>query len=458
MDAVLNWIWQGSVIALATWIALAIIERSRARDRYLLVWTALMCVLALPVIPYVGAALPLSATAPVHVIVAAPLLTMPNVWWTSDTTMMALWTLWCAIAAARLGTAVVSLRRVKRGATRLPDAHHARLAHWSSVMTRGRRAALLVSNGVRSAAVLGCGAPAIVVTPALLDQLTDDELDRIVIHEWAHVQRRDDVMHLLQAGIMAIAGWHPAVWWLSRQLRIEREIACDEIAVAVTGSAKRYAASLVRLAQLPAIQVLQREMLTAIDTFGLRRRVVRILSVDPRASRRGWGAAAAAAAGAVICVVASAVGGIEVIEAAVISESPALEAAQPTRVASVVEDARTATGVDGAVQPAAPARPAPSRQLPARTIPRLEPPATPAAAATTTAAPVADIDGSPVSGAFGASAPARLTPRPTAVSIPVPLWRPAADSGAAIGRESRDAAVATAGYFTRLGKQIAGSF
>ena len=108
----------------------------------------------------------------------------------------------------------------------------------------------MLSPAVSTAAVLGCGRPVIAVSPTLLDRLSDDELDRAVIHEWAHVQRRDDLLNVLHVVARVVAGWHPAVWWLERQLRIEREVACDEIAVRVTGSPKRYAACLTAMASL----------------------------------------------------------------------------------------------------------------------------------------------------------------------------------------------------------------
>ena len=63
----------------------------------------------------------------------------------------------------------------------------------------------------------------------------------MLIHEWAHVQRRDDLVNILQIVVRIIAGWHPALWWIDHRLHIEREIACDEITVAVTGSPKAYA-------------------------------------------------------------------------------------------------------------------------------------------------------------------------------------------------------------------------
>ena len=87
--------------------------------------------------------------------------------------------------------------------------------------------------------MLGFGSPIIALAPRLLTELSAPDLDRVLVHEWAHVQRRDDLAQLVQHIVRAIAGWHPAVWWLERRLDFEREAACDEVAVDVTGSRKR---------------------------------------------------------------------------------------------------------------------------------------------------------------------------------------------------------------------------
>ena len=154
---------------------------------------------------------------------------------------------------------------------------------------RGRRTRLVVSSGVPAAAVLGWGSPVIAVAPAFVRRLGDEEIDRAVIHEWAHVQRHDDLLNLVQIGVLALAGWHPAVWWLERQLRIEREVACDEIAVAVTGNPKRYAASLTAMATLlPGRQ----HLASAVGVFSsptLRTRILRILSTNTLATAK-WSA------------------------------------------------------------------------------------------------------------------------------------------------------------------------
>ena len=465
MVAVLNWIWQGSVVALITTLVLAVIERSSARDRYLTVWAALLSVLALPIVPYLRDAIAEVTMTGGDAAARAPFVSMPAAWWTSNAAVLVLWALWLAVSGCRLAIAAVSLVRVKRASVRVPDARQARLRHWASVTSDGRRTDLRVSMGVHAAAVLGCGAPMIAIAPGLLDGLTDDELDGIVIHEWAHVQRRDDLMHLAQSCIGVIAGWHPAVWWLGRQLRLEREIACDECAVAKVGSAKRYAASLVKLAGLPLRHVTLLPAVTAISPSGLRRRVTRILSADRRSSSRTW-RFAAAAAGVSLCVLAGALGGVRAIEAAT-DVTDVIEAVAERIVPSATIESALEPSLRSAPVPvhamslvAVGSRPA-TRSREQTSPPVANPDAHTAAAnvSGTTASQVAEIGASRVSAAFNARAPATVSPSSAAANVtPIAPWRAAADGGVSLGRESREAAVATAGYFTKLGKRIAGSF
>jgi beta-lactamase regulating signal transducer with metallopeptidase domain len=461
--AVLNWIWQGSVVACITTLVLALIERSSARDRYLTVWAALFSVLALPIVPYLRDAIADVTVTGGDAAARAPFVSMPAAWWTSDAAVLVLWALWLAVSGYRLASAAVSLRRVKRASVRVPAARQACLRHWASVTGDGRRTDLRVSMGVHAAAVLGCGAPMIAIAPGLLDWLTDDELDGIVIHEWAHVQRRDDLMHLAQSCIGVIAGWHPAVWWLGRQLRLEREIACDELAVAKVGSAKRYAASLVKLAGLPLRRVPLLPAVTAIAPSGLRRRVTRILSADRRSSLRTW-RVAAAAAGASLWILAGALGGVRAIAAA--SDVTNVIEAVAERIVPVAT-------IESVLEPSPQSAPVPVRAMspgaggsrPATRSRGQTSPANPDSqmAATsvreTTASHEAEIGASRVSTAFNARAPATISPSSAAANKPsIAPWRATADGGVSLGRESREAAVATAGYFTKLGKRIAGSF
>src|SRR5258708_16026583 len=78
--------------------------------------------------------------------------------------------------------------------------------------------------------------------------LSPTQLELILAHELAHIRRRDYLVNLLQTAVESLLFYHPAVWWVSRRMRIEREHCCDDLAVAAGGNAARYARALAALA------------------------------------------------------------------------------------------------------------------------------------------------------------------------------------------------------------------
>jgi hypothetical protein len=162
--------------------------------------------------------------------------------------MLIVWAAWTIVHTMRLGLALVRLQRTKRSAAPFPRDREARLAMWTRMRECGRPARLVTSTDVYCAAVFGCHPRLIAVAPDAIDRLTDGELDQIVLHEYAHIQRRDDLAIVAQRIISAVAGLHPAVWWLDRVLTIDREVACDDWVVAYAGARRRYARCLVKLA------------------------------------------------------------------------------------------------------------------------------------------------------------------------------------------------------------------
>jgi hypothetical protein len=277
-------------------------------------------------------------------------------------------------------------------------------------------------------------------------------------------------MHLLQSCIRIVAGWHPAVWWLDRQLRIEREIACDEMAVAVTGSARGYAASLVKLASLRAFRPATQTALTAIGSVGLRRRIVRIMSRDHRATA-SWRFAAAGSS-ALLCVLAIMLGDVRAIEATVERELAAPTGTARRSNEAMVSNPSSIASSEAAVvvergetrQRQASDRAA---RLPGVATDRLAmigAQSTPSGSVEPSSEPQAEaIGASRVAGALSAATPRTLASAGTATAAgPIVPWRGVAAgstaAGVALGQQSRDAAVASAGYFTRLGKRIASSF
>ena len=69
------------------------------------------------------------------------------------------------------------------------------------------------------------------VPVSALAGLTPRQVEAILAHELAHIRRHDYVVNLLQTVVETLLFYHPAVWWLSHRIRVERENCCDDLAV-----------------------------------------------------------------------------------------------------------------------------------------------------------------------------------------------------------------------------------
>ena len=251
MGDALTWIWQGSLIALLLGAALraASALRVTAATRYALCWLGLGIVMTLPFVPALAGAL--AAGAP-PAGAGREVLTLPGAPAAFVTGAVAAWALFAAGALARLALDLRRLRRLKVRARPMPEPVQRRLPLWQCVRHGGRRAQLAVVEDRVAASVLGFRRPMIVVPRALLDALTDAELDQIVAHEHAHVERRDDWTNLLRRVIAVPFGLHPAVWLIGRWMHRERELAADERVALRTGAPREYARCLARVAEAMA--------------------------------------------------------------------------------------------------------------------------------------------------------------------------------------------------------------
>ena len=293
LPALVNWLWQGSAIALAATAILRPSRRISATTRYQLWWIALFIVLALPILsfqlpapsvqlePATSHAREFAAGAGAGSVPGSTSWKLEAGSWKlppwTGALLAFLWLATATVSFSRTALALVALRRVKRTARPFPEACEARLPTWLLLRSLGRPTRLVVSDHIHAAAVFGLTSPSIAVAPPTLEALDDLELDQIVVHEWAHVQRRDDLARLAQRIIVAFAGLHPAVWWIDRQLHLERETACDDWAVQATGSARGLAVCLTKLAALPGRPSHSVLVPAALVSSELTARVVRLL-------------------------------------------------------------------------------------------------------------------------------------------------------------------------------------
>lgn len=283
MTLLITWLWQGLAIAGLTVVTLRALPALRASARHATWWVALAAVLCIPAVLALGRDHAAVRIAPPNGDRAAALV-LPAV---PDWVPLALAALWVVAALSGLARVARSwrlTRTLRRTSRPFDEARLLRLSVWSKHASTVRRPAeLRVSNALNGACALGFRRPVIVIGRKLARALDDEALDQVVMHEQAHVDCYDDWTQLLQAVVTAVAGLHPAVWWLSRRIDLDREVACDDSVVARTGAARRYATALLDAAATagPARRALTVIPGATARASALRRRVARLLD-QPR--------------------------------------------------------------------------------------------------------------------------------------------------------------------------------
>jgi len=111
----------------------------------------------------------------------------------------------------------------------------------------GRQVRLMSSSMVNSPAVIGCLRPVVLVPVAFLTGLPAEHIVALLTHEIAHIRRNDYLAGILQSIAEVVLFYHPAVWWISGQIRLERELCCDDLVVAAGTDRLTYARALTEL-------------------------------------------------------------------------------------------------------------------------------------------------------------------------------------------------------------------
>jgi bla regulator protein blaR1 len=290
MTLIVTWLWQGLAIAWITAAAVRVMPRLNAATRHAVWWLALAAVLALPVAHTLAAITTGTPLTPdLTPLDAAGALMLPAIPDGVAACAVAIWAMTAAVGLLRIARSCRALGRLKRASSPFDRSREARLPLWVAARDGGHRAAeLRTSNGRTGACALGLGRPAILVSRAVADALSDESLDEIVMHEQAHLDRYDDWSQLLLAVVGSLAGLHPAVRFLARRLDLDREAACDDRVVSRTGATRRYASSLLAVAAASNPEAGRVEFAAGVPTAtttasALRVRVGRLL--DPKRDR-----------------------------------------------------------------------------------------------------------------------------------------------------------------------------
>ncbi len=176
------------------------------------------------------------------------------------------------------------LQRLKHRMVRRADATlHTTLDELTIRLRVRRVVALLESALVEVPTVVGWLRPTILLPASALTGLSLDQLRAILAHELAHVRRYDYLANTLQTVIEILGFYHPAVWWVSRHIRIERENCCDDLAVRICDNSLQYARA---LASMEEIRHSRTELAMTASGGSLMARIARLLGRPAGDDRR----------------------------------------------------------------------------------------------------------------------------------------------------------------------------
>jgi beta-lactamase regulating signal transducer with metallopeptidase domain len=337
--ALVHFLWQGAALALLLAVGLAVTRTAAAHTRYMLSLLTLAAMLILPLATGIGLhnrrnVTPAAASAAITSLAAidpspspSPSESRPSgpaadadrgvtsqpLGRTNRLTgirevltpalpwLVIAWVIGVVVLSVRLGHGWLSARRLRTTGTRsTAESLQQTLSRLATRMRVSRPVQLLESMLVEVPAVIGWLRPVILVPASALTGLTAQQLEVLLAHELAHVRRYDYVVNLVQCAIETLLFYHPAVWWVSRRVREERENCCDDLVVELCGDRRLYAAALVEMERLrPATP----RLALAATGGSLLQRVQRLI-VPPAARREFFPRWSAGLAGVVAVTVA----------------------------------------------------------------------------------------------------------------------------------------------------------
>ncbi|MGZ3458211.1 MAG: M56 family metallopeptidase [Archangium sp.] len=357
--ALLHLLWQGALVAAVLAGALRVLDRRAASVRYLLACGSLALMLVLPALtgwqhylslqeaeplprapaPVMTAAAmpaplrvttrrveppPAAARAPESAPVLKRSLALlgEHMQW-----LVLAWGLGVAASSVRLLSGWLKLRRLVREAEPAPAEWQQALERLSKRLGMTRPVRLLRSAALDVPAAVGWLRPVVLLPVTALIGLPARQLEMVLAHELAHIRRYDFAVNMVQTLVETLFFYHPAVGWMSRIIRVEREHCCDDIAVSTSGNAISYARALTAL---EALRVLPLEAASpAMSALGgsLTDRVRRLVVAPAARCSSRW------VAGASVLTLMSGVAVVAPLAALAIPERPAVTAEAPAHLA-----------------------------------------------------------------------------------------------------------------------------
>jgi beta-lactamase regulating signal transducer with metallopeptidase domain len=309
----LHFLWQGTAIAALAGILMALCRR--ASTRYMLAVFALSLMMVAPVATFLlltrtpadgpASSLSVAATSGAATAKAARIQSgLSRLSQAPDALpwLVEAWLVGVACFSLRSAGGFLLVERERRKQSKAPSASVLE-------MCRALQRRLGLERAIRyceckwlhAPAVIGWFRPIMLLPVTSLTGLSEQQLQSIIVHELAHIQRFDAFVNVFQICVETLLFYHPAIWWLNKRIRVEREHCCDDVAITLCGNPVEYARALTLMEEWRSAPVLS----MAANRGPLAERIFRVLGLRPAGYKtRGIGLT-----GGVFCLTAALVAG-----------------------------------------------------------------------------------------------------------------------------------------------------
>jgi uncharacterized protein (TIGR03435 family) len=281
--AVVNHLWQSTVVVVIAWLLTLPLRRHHARSRYW-VWMGASIKFLLPfsllieagewlrsLVPATEAPISMQATTlmeqiqrPFSQTQFSTELQMPLA--TGNTNLLpvlilSIWACGTLIVTARFAYAWWRILAVKVAATRLEFV---------------AELPVLSSPASIEPGIFGIFHPVLLLPDGIEQRLNTEQLQTIVVHETCHLHRKDNLTYAIHMVVEALFWFHPGVWWIGMRLIDERERACDEAVVQAGGAAQVYAEGILKVCEYYVAP--SSDCISGVSGGNLKKRILRIMS------------------------------------------------------------------------------------------------------------------------------------------------------------------------------------
>lgn len=271
----------GTLLAAAVWLLLQVFPKRDSQTNFIVWFSTLLATALLPLLSFYAGGKS-----------AAPSVS-PAVFTISTSIASYLCIAWVMFALAGLGRVVLAtfhLHKLRSHAVPLNmESLPADLRCLIDEAQKSRPVSVLISDRLEVPTAIGFHNPAVILPAWMVENTPAEELKYILLHELAHLRRRDDWTNLAQKILKALLFFLPSVWWIERRLSLDREMACDDAVLVHSGTPHGYAECLAHVAER---SFLRKQIALAQAAVGrvrqLTERVTRILDPERPQATNLW--------------------------------------------------------------------------------------------------------------------------------------------------------------------------